>query len=556
MPITVNHKAQYQFVRHGALTYSTNNVDCMGAAVMIHGEEISSLLELVSVQLVVKEIEIALDIGSAIDLDKNVKLPNLCSHEQTCQVGLGSYVLVHPEKNCHLSLIRCHSFRRVPLTQDGQQREALVSDETKTLLTLGATEVAPAGCKPVFTYRATEHPHLKVVTKDLAIADISNMQQHLEAGNLDLELELKVTASYMAYHLDVILNSQLASMGKKLCHMSRHTIETTELSPFHANSLIRVRGDLVQELSCAKVSAHVRVGENRDGKCYADSIPAWIHNEPVRIQAGTHLVLQQEAVETVNCNNSYAPIFVAADEKTLLSANPTVQVENITLHHLEEDYLHLGQPGLVEHDNYGEDFLYTTDEIARFNDLIHFQRVKKRVINNLVTDYCANNPACGSYQPQGEPAEPFNLQAVTDEITAPLTWFNRALDFLMRWGSLCSAFLFLFLWLLLGVKMINFAWLVCVKKFTVRQAAEAGLRYIIPVPVTIKEESKPEPAPQPAEPEPKVTYKNPPTYYSATNGPTMYHRVHTHEVQQHQDVPVAQYPTVRGPLPAILYSGP
>ena len=98
--------------------------------------------------------------------------------------------------------------------------------------------------------------------------------------------------------------------------------------------------------------------------------------------------------------------------------------------------------------------------------------------------------------------------------------------------------------------------LVCVKKFTVRQAAEAGLRYIIPVPVTIKEESKPEPAPQPAEPEPKVTYKNPPTYYSATNGTTMYHRVHMNEVQQHQDVPVAQYPTVRGPLPAILYSGP
>ena len=159
--------------------------------------------------------------------------------------------------------------------------------------------------------------------------------------------------------------------------MSRHTIETTELSPFHANSLIWVRGDLVQELSCVRTSAQVRIRENCDGKCYADSIPAWIHNEPIRIQAGTHLVLQQEAVETVSCNNTYAPIFVAADKRTLLSANPTVHVENITLHNLEEDYLYLGSLGPVEHQNYGTNFLYTTEEIARFNDLMHFQRVKK-----------------------------------------------------------------------------------------------------------------------------------------------------------------------------------
>ena len=182
-----------------------------------------------------------------------------------------------------------------------------MSDSTKTLLTLGATEVAPAGCKPVFTYIATEHPQIKVVTRDIAIADISNLQQHLEAGNLDLELELKVTSSYRAYHLDSIINYQLASMGSKLCHLSRHTIKTIELSPF------RVGGDLVQELSCVKTSAQVRIGENRVGKCYADSIPAWIHNKPVRIQAGTHLVLQQDAVGMVNCNNTYAPIFVAAD---------------------------------------------------------------------------------------------------------------------------------------------------------------------------------------------------------------------------------------------------
>ena len=92
---------------------------------------------------------------------------------------------------------------------------------------LGATEVAPAGCKPVFTYRASEHPHIKVVTRDIVIADMSNMQQHLEARNLDLELEMKVTTSYMSYHMDMIINHQLARLGMKLCHMSRPYMEKT-----------------------------------------------------------------------------------------------------------------------------------------------------------------------------------------------------------------------------------------------------------------------------------------------------------------------------------------
>ena len=65
----------------------------------------------------------------------------------------------------------------------------------------------------MFTYRATEYPQIKVVTRDIVITDISNLKQHLEAGKLDLELEMKLTSSYMAYHLDMIINYQQASMG-------------------------------------------------------------------------------------------------------------------------------------------------------------------------------------------------------------------------------------------------------------------------------------------------------------------------------------------------------
>ena len=67
------------------------------------------------------------------------------------------------------------------------------------------------------------------------------------------------------------------------------------------------------------------------------------HKKPVRIQAQIHLVLQPEEVLTVACNSTYDPIFVAADEHMLLSTNPVVQIESITLHHLEQNYLHLSR---------------------------------------------------------------------------------------------------------------------------------------------------------------------------------------------------------------------
>ena len=205
---------------------------------MIHGEQTESILELVSVQLLVKEIEVSVDTDSALDLDQNIKLPKICAKESTCQVGLELYVLKHPEQTCPLSVIRQHVYTKVPIIQDGKPYTALVSADTKTFLTLGTKEYAPVGCRPTFTYYATEYADIKVVTADLALADLSNLQKHFEASNLNIELEVKITPSYLSYTLDSRLDTQLNNVGQKLCRMTQHTLETTELSPFHSDSLI------------------------------------------------------------------------------------------------------------------------------------------------------------------------------------------------------------------------------------------------------------------------------------------------------------------------------
>ena len=56
---------------------------------------------------------------------------------------------------------------------------------------------------------------------------------------------MQTTASYTAYHLDRMMKEQLNTVGRKLCHMSQHTIKSNELSLFHTNNLIRVCGNLV-----------------------------------------------------------------------------------------------------------------------------------------------------------------------------------------------------------------------------------------------------------------------------------------------------------------------
>ena len=473
--IQLNQVYQYQFVRHGQLHYSATNVACEGATITIHGEQISNLVELISAEVLIKAIEIETDIAKALDLDRNVPLPSTCAHERQCQVGAEAYLLVHPDSACPLSVIRTANMKLIKLKSDDGEKDALVDHENKILLTLLSKEIAHPACKPIFSMYQTEFSNLKVVTEDIALASVSNIIKHFDASLLDLDLEIRTSESYLTYYFQEILFQQMKSVTNKICTIGSHSLELNELSPFHPDSLLRIRGDVIQELKCKRVKAIARLGENRHEKCSSDSLPVWLGNQPIHIQSRTHLIVDEDPLEMIPCSAAYVPVFLAKDGKTMLIANPEVQRAEITIGHLSEDYLHLTETEDLRHPSFGEDLLYTKDEMDQFNELIHFQRTKKRVINALITDYCETNDQCGSYSPSSGTATAFNLQHLEDKVYSPFEIFFDWSEKLSKIGNVCSILIVLLLIISIAYKISKVFWLTFKHKLGFGQAVKLGL---------------------------------------------------------------------------------
>lgn len=473
--IQLNQIYTYQFIKHGALHYSSSNVNCDGATITVNGEQVSNLVELISAEVIIKAIQVETGIAKAVDLDRNVPLPTTCAHERQCQVGAEAYVMVHPESACPLSVIRTAEMNLVKLNSDDGEKDALINHQDKILLTLLKEEAAPSACRPIFTMYQTEFNNLKVVTQDKAIAAVSNIVKHFDASLLDLDLEIRTSESYLTYYFQEVLFQQMKSVTSKICTINRHSLELNELSPFHPDSLLRVRGDVIQELKCKRVTAVARMGESRSEKCSSDSLPVWLDNQPVRIQSRTHLVVEEDPLEMIPCSAAFLPVFLAKDGKTLLTANPEVQVTKIPIGHLVDDYLHLTDEADFKHPNFGEELLYTREEMEQFNELIHFSRTKKRVINALITDYCEANDQCGAYTPSSGTATAFDLQHLEDKVYSPFQIFFDWSEKLSKIGNVCSILIVLMLIVSVTYKISKVFWLTFRHKLGFGQAVKLGL---------------------------------------------------------------------------------
>ena len=472
--ISLNEKYQYNFIKHGKLHYSSDNVACEGASVMIHGEQVSSLVEMISAEIVIKTIEVEIDTDTAIDLDYNVKLPPACRVSEICQAGAESYVLEYPESQCPLSIIRTSNMMPVTVHTYAGDEQAVVDNENKIFLTIKHREIAPPGCHPALTLYATEFKDLKIVTSKLATTALSNLEHQLNPSQIDLDLEIKTSESYLAYYLQHMVLQQMQTITSKFCSMSSHNLHLNEISPFHANSLLRIRGDLIQELQCKEVTVVAKIGDKRTDKCSGDSLAVWLGNEPVRIQARTHLIVEEDPLEMIPCNAAYSPVFLASDNKTLLVATPEIKVVVIPLGHLQDDYLHL-KTNNIDHPSFGQDLLYTAEEISQFNDLIHFQRTKTRVLNSLITDYCEENAQCGAYQPRAGTSEAFNLKHLEDVEFSPFQFLFDWSDKLSKIGNICSILIVLLAVTSTLFKCSKVLWLTIRHKMRIGPAIQLGL---------------------------------------------------------------------------------
>ena len=144
-------------------------------------------------------------------------------------------------------------------------------------------------------------------------------------SQLNIDLELISAVEYEAYNWEQKMNFQIHMVGTSLCTMSRQNLHQAEISPFHKDSLIRVRGDIVQELRCEMVTAEARIGDNRGEHCFKDSLPVWVRNEPTYMMATTGLIVAENTLTLVPCKSQFNSIFRTKGGQ-LVIADPTVKL--------------------------------------------------------------------------------------------------------------------------------------------------------------------------------------------------------------------------------------
>ena len=402
--VTANQKLYYKMFRHGSTHADVNNVHCEGEAFSVDGKMHRSMLEMVSVEFLMEEVELEYSPGSLKDLYYNVQLPMRCQVDRECTHNLATYVILEPRTWCPLKLIRTIPMETVTVKARGRGRTGLVSHAHKVFLLEETEYQGPATCHFKEKLLNTNFDKLKVVRGALR-----TYAAELAQDGLDLDLEVRVLSEYKAFVAEQSLAAQQSDLAQALCKMTQHNLHSVEISPFNQDALLRVSGEVLNELRCTRVTVQVKPRASV-GYCTLDGLPAYYKGQLWFVQPITRLLIQPEDARRVKCDNAYLPVFVVNGSMALI-ADPEVRVYNSSI--VEWHMQDAGRPGR-EHEEYSNDLLYTKAEIDQFNFLIHFSRTRQNILSSITENYCVSGE-CGTFRPQ-RPYTPFNLANLEERL--------------------------------------------------------------------------------------------------------------------------------------------
>lgn len=429
--VEVNKVARYKMVKHGELHVKTDDVECIGSTVWINGQEKKSVVELLSVEILIEEIKVALYDDKAVDLDREVKLVEACAVDFACNIGATAYIITPRPDKCPLYLVRQVKMEHIQVDTVEGKKAALISKQHKLFFMLKEAELTK-NCYPTAEVYRTEYPEIKLALSTDPGRPAQNPQKAITASAVDPEMELKIVSEFLSWEQESLMNREVESVALEFCNRMKTTMLEQELSPFHADSLLRVRGDVLQEIYCTPVEAELRMGELRGKNCYAKAIPAYLDNEQVWVTTNEKLIVSHSGAGEIPCGLQPAPVFVTESGK-LITADPELKIADLQLEHLGSPYMH--PEGKILHELGDGELLYTAKEMSTYNQLVHFGRTRELVLDSLVAKYCSSGE-CGSYQPTG--TSTFNLDHLATDITPWAQWWNNVRRELALIGNVCA----------------------------------------------------------------------------------------------------------------------
>ena len=467
--VPMNTWVYFSYVRQGKLITSTSNVRCEGASFVLNGGPVSGLVQMVSEKIIVQEIYFEVSQGRIKDLDNQFILPTSCYGESHCDSGLHTYVFEERATKCNLFKVRDLPMSMTNVETDSGMVRALINHEHKIFLVLKGREPVLNECGNVNSVYFTQYHEVKVLLNE-ELSGGSKLK-NVQAQVLDISLELKMTSEYLEYQSDEIMKQRFRKLSRKLCDINRHSLHDVQLSPFHANTILQIRGDLISELTCSEVTVTAHIGEQRSKYCHIDALPVFLAGRPVYIQSRTHIIVTGDDSTRTPCDKKLLPIFSSRNGTEFLIAAPQVQRIDIKLSD-SESFVNMFDDKRPIQPHYGMELFYTADEINSWNQILHWGASKKAIINQLVDNYCLE-AGCRNYNSDKARAG-LDLADIEAEIS-PWKLMENFFDLLKPIGGICSIIVLSIFLISTLYKCWRIASLNCVHKMPIRQAAQLTL---------------------------------------------------------------------------------
>ena len=467
--VELNRPVQYYVLSHGSISSTTDNVYCSGENLYFGGKQISDMLEYTTADLTASEVQLEYDGAEFLkDLTTNQKLKYNCISDRECIVPSGTYVIDDVGPECDLYLVRSIPMlpRSIP-TEKGTDL-FFVSSEHKILLQKGDLYTNKKCQTGVQVYN-TDFGQLKIVISE-------NHAQHVKAlssAQLDIDLEVRVVANFQASYVENLIYGQSKMISKSLCKLAQGALSIVEKSPFRPNAIIKILGEVFLEIQCTPVTVLAISGQSRDKECYRNALPVMYQHKPAFISPNTHMLIDQTQLNVIMCNESFTPMFRSMDNRTVI-ANPQIKVLNISIDTARR--LHFSSEKEPQHSEHSDSVLYSPNEIAQFNDLLHFQRTKSELLAELTKRYCMNSNC--AVQPTKQSSW-FNMDHLANmSIPDPFEWISRIKRRCIEVGALCGLVFAIISATKLVINLANMSRLYFYKNSTAREAFNLTFNYV------------------------------------------------------------------------------
>ena len=440
---------RYTSVTHGSLHYSTNDVRCTGGgAIEIAGRVIEDIVILRETVLQIRHVIVTIDDEKIEDETTGEMLTDPCATGPTCLAGKAVYVFEGKANPCAYSKVRQEDFVVYQTDKKGQIQSWARQDEHHLLFQLQEKVPAPAMCEKSFSYSfPTQFKEIHLVESKMIIEP--DQFRTVEGYQVDLELEEKVTSSYERYILQHELLNATQDMAKQLCLLARDSWSNELTSPFHPLALLRVRGEVLQELLCSEVEVSIIEGDSLEGKCFHQSLPVLKGGEHLLMRANTRLLIEPSPLEEVPCTHLSVPLFLVGT--SVLTADPQVRSLTLPMSQISLSALH-PLPVELQASAFSEALLYTHAEVTNYLSLVHHKAAHQTVTHALTREFCGRSRSCGAYTP---PSGLLGFDSLVNSID-PETWFEEGLAKIKAFGAYCSIIVVLYLIFSLLQVVFNF----------------------------------------------------------------------------------------------------